>query len=89
MTRVVIGERMLVNLRKVTTIDEMGGWGEVGNMKCEVVSVLATDGAPVETICHSVVGGQHGGKAGAVQGGGGHPARWRTWGWFRRTGWPS
>jgi hypothetical protein len=45
--------------------------GEEGNMKCEVVSVLATDGAPVETICHSVVGGQHGGEAGAVQGGGG------------------
>ena len=65
----MIGERMLVNLRKVTTIDEMGGWGEVGNMKCEVVSVMATAGAPVGTICHPGVGGQHGGEAGQVGGG--------------------
>ena len=60
---------MLVNLRKVTTIDELVGWGEEGNMKCDVVSVMATAGASVETICHPGVGGQHGGEAGQEAGG--------------------
>jgi hypothetical protein len=58
-----------VNLRKVTTIDELVGWGEEGNMKCDVVSVMATAGASVETICHPGVGGQHGGEAGQEAGG--------------------
>jgi hypothetical protein len=44
---------------------------EEGNRKCEVVSVLATTGASVETICHPGVGGQQGGEAGAGQEGGG------------------
>ena len=45
--------------------------GEEGDMKYEVVNVLATTGAPVKTICHPGVDGQHGGEAGDGQRDGG------------------